>query len=151
MWNLICENYQCPIFVISFCYTTLFFLYRESVKVYTDILEKVFKFLYHVSGQLGIHGLCKSSYVIEEDEHSTELSVTQVVDIRGCRQRAEINTGMALAIENELSKQVSLQLAASVLNTICCCLCVFKACYNTLVSMYNLINCSPQSIILSVL
>lgn len=51
--------------------------------------------------------------MIEEDEHSTELSVTQAVDIRDCRQRAEINTGMALAIENELSKQVSLQLAVS--------------------------------------
>ncbi|XP_041912175.1 vitellogenin 3, phosvitinless [Alosa sapidissima] len=64
--------------------------------------------------ELGIHGLCKSSYVIEEDEHSTELSVTQVVDIRGCRQRAEISTGMALAIENELSKQRGERIVATV-------------------------------------
>ncbi|KAL2090106.1 hypothetical protein ACEWY4_014794 [Coilia grayii] len=64
--------------------------------------------------ELSIHGLCKSAYVLEEDEQPSELTVTQVIDISACRQKAELSTGMALAVENELSKQRGPRIVASV-------------------------------------
>ncbi|XP_063057790.1 vitellogenin 3, phosvitinless [Engraulis encrasicolus] len=64
--------------------------------------------------ELGLHGLCKSSYVLEEDDHASALTVTQLVDVSSCRQKAEILTGMAGMVENELSMQRGPRIVASV-------------------------------------
>ncbi|XP_035630502.1 vitellogenin 3, phosvitinless [Oncorhynchus keta] len=55
--------------------------------------------------EIGIHGLCQSTYANEEDENSQELSVTQIVDINNCKKKAAICRGMALAVDNKLSKE----------------------------------------------
>lgn len=56
--------------------------------------------------QLGIHGVCQSSYAVEENSNAKELKVTQMVDITNCQQPAALYRGMALAPEDKLSKQV---------------------------------------------
>uniref|UniRef100_A0AAZ3NSF7 Vitellogenin domain-containing protein n=1 Tax=Oncorhynchus tshawytscha TaxID=74940 RepID=A0AAZ3NSF7_ONCTS len=55
--------------------------------------------------EFGIHGLCQSTYANEEDANSQELSVTQIVDINNCKKKAAIYRGMALAVDNKLSKE----------------------------------------------
>ncbi|XP_041695037.2 vitellogenin 3, phosvitinless [Coregonus clupeaformis] len=55
--------------------------------------------------EFGIHGLCQSTYAIEEDANSQELSVTQIVDINNCKEKAAIYRGMALAVDDKLSKE----------------------------------------------
>ncbi|XP_029534705.1 vitellogenin 3, phosvitinless [Oncorhynchus nerka] len=55
--------------------------------------------------ELGIHGLCQSTYANEEDANSQQLSVTQIVDINNCKKKAAICRGMALAVDNKLSKE----------------------------------------------
>ncbi|KAI7795403.1 vitellogenin C [Triplophysa rosa] len=55
--------------------------------------------------ELGIHGVCQSSYSVEEDSSAKELLVTQMVDISNCQQPAALYRGMALAPEDKLSKQ----------------------------------------------
>ncbi|XP_012677088.2 vitellogenin 3, phosvitinless [Clupea harengus] len=80
---------------------------------FLQVTVKTTQKVYELEEQ-GIHGLCKSNYVIEEDEHTSELAVTQVVDISGCRQKAEVSTGMALAIEDEISKAKGDRIVASV-------------------------------------
>nr|BAM22590.1 phosvitinless vitellogenin [Salvelinus leucomaenis] len=55
--------------------------------------------------EVGIHGLCQSTYANEEDANSQELSVTQIVDINNCKEKAAIYRGMALAVDNKLSKE----------------------------------------------
>nr|XP_046155261.1 vitellogenin 3, phosvitinless [Oncorhynchus gorbuscha] len=55
--------------------------------------------------EIGIHGLCQSTYANEEDANSQELSVTQIVDINNCKKKAAICRGMALAVDNKLSKE----------------------------------------------
>uniref|UniRef100_A0AAY4ERJ3 Vitellogenin domain-containing protein n=1 Tax=Denticeps clupeoides TaxID=299321 RepID=A0AAY4ERJ3_9TELE len=53
----------------------------------------------------GIHGLCQSNYIAEEDEHEQTLTLHRVVDVTNCRQKAAVTVGLALASENEPSKQ----------------------------------------------
>ncbi|XP_039509562.1 vitellogenin 3, phosvitinless [Pimephales promelas] len=55
--------------------------------------------------ELGIHGVCQSSYIVEEDSNAKELMVTQMVDIKNCQQPAALYRGMAHAPEDKLSKQ----------------------------------------------
>uniref|UniRef100_A0A673ZE24 Vitellogenin 3, phosvitinless n=1 Tax=Salmo trutta TaxID=8032 RepID=A0A673ZE24_SALTR len=55
--------------------------------------------------EFGIHGLCQSTYANVEDANSQELSVTQIVDINNCKKKAAIYRGMALAVDNKLSKE----------------------------------------------
>ncbi|KAA0707984.1 Vitellogenin [Triplophysa tibetana] len=55
--------------------------------------------------ELGIHGVCQSSYSVQEDSSAKELLVTQMVDISNCQQPAALYRGMALATEDKLSKQ----------------------------------------------
>ncbi|XP_036375440.1 vitellogenin 3, phosvitinless [Megalops cyprinoides] len=55
--------------------------------------------------EVGIHGICQSHYFIEENTSSKELFITQVVDISNCQEKAEIYTGMALAIKNKNCKE----------------------------------------------
>lgn len=55
---------------------------------------------------MGIHGVCHSAYVIEENAEAKELYVAQHVDIKNCQQKAEIYQGMALTQESKLSREV---------------------------------------------
>ncbi|TRY57433.1 hypothetical protein DNTS_031422, partial [Danionella cerebrum] len=64
--------------------------------------------------ELGIHGVCQSSYTIEEDSTAKELQVTQVVDTNKCQQPAAVYRGMALALEDKLSKQRGESVASTV-------------------------------------
>lgn len=61
-----------------------------------------------ISSQVGIHGICHSAYVIEENEEAKELHVTQNIDIKNCQQKAEIYQGMALTQESKSSREVCL-------------------------------------------
>ncbi|KAM3876377.1 vitellogenin 3, phosvitinless [Diretmus argenteus] len=55
--------------------------------------------------EVGIHGLCQSNYVIEENMETKDMTITQVVDINNCRQKAEIYRGMAVAVVDKMSKE----------------------------------------------
>uniref|UniRef100_A0AAY4EV52 Vitellogenin domain-containing protein n=1 Tax=Denticeps clupeoides TaxID=299321 RepID=A0AAY4EV52_9TELE len=54
----------------------------------------------------GIHGLCQSNYIAEEDEHEQTLTLHRVVDVTNCRQKAAVTVGLALASENEPSDNI---------------------------------------------
>lgn len=60
--------------------------------------------------QVSIHGRCRSSYSTEENMATRAMTITQVVDLNGCKERAEMYRGMAAAVLDEVAKQV------------CCCL-----------------------------
>uniref|UniRef100_A0A4W4HEN6 Vitellogenin domain-containing protein n=1 Tax=Electrophorus electricus TaxID=8005 RepID=A0A4W4HEN6_ELEEL len=64
--------------------------------------------------EVGIHGVCQSSYVIEENTTTKELYVTQVVDIANCQQKVAIYDGMALTEENKISKERGENVVATV-------------------------------------
>nr|WPD49408.1 vitellogenin [Sinibrama taeniatus] len=68
--------------------------------------------------ELGIHGVCQSSYTVEEDSNAKELIVTQMVDINNCQQPAALYSGMALAPEDKLSKQVCVKFHYSSLQSL---------------------------------
>nr|UPC69857.1 vitellogenin C [Opsariichthys bidens] len=55
--------------------------------------------------ELGIHGVCQSSYTVEEDSKAKVLIVTKMVDVTNCQQPAAWYSGMALAPEDKLSRQ----------------------------------------------
>uniref|UniRef100_H3C2Y7 Vitellogenin 3, phosvitinless n=1 Tax=Tetraodon nigroviridis TaxID=99883 RepID=H3C2Y7_TETNG len=55
--------------------------------------------------EVGIHGMCQSSYVTEMDRKTKDLSITQVVDVSNCREKAALYTGMAMAVLDNISKQ----------------------------------------------
>ncbi|KAI5614684.1 vitellogenin 3, phosvitinless precursor, partial [Silurus asotus] len=79
-----------------------------------NIVRGILKFL-HVTvkttqriyelDELGIHGICHSAYVIEENEADKELHVTQNVDIKNCHQKAEVYQGMSLSQESKISRE----------------------------------------------
>lgn len=50
--------------------------------------------------------MCQSTYVTEMNNETKELSVTQVVDIHNCRDKAAKYTGVAMAVLDDVSKQV---------------------------------------------
>ncbi|XP_062306996.1 vitellogenin 3, phosvitinless isoform X1 [Osmerus eperlanus] len=55
--------------------------------------------------EAGIHGLCQSIYAIVEDVKSKDLAITQTVDINNCQEKAALYRGMALAVEDKMSKE----------------------------------------------
>uniref|UniRef100_A0A673LG27 Vitellogenin-like n=1 Tax=Sinocyclocheilus rhinocerous TaxID=307959 RepID=A0A673LG27_9TELE len=67
--------------------------------------------------ELGIHGVCQSSYTVEEDSSAKELIVTQMVDITNCQQPAALYRGMTLAPEDKLSKQRGESVVSTVKHT----------------------------------
>ncbi|XP_046713777.1 vitellogenin 3, phosvitinless [Silurus meridionalis] len=79
-----------------------------------NIVRGILKFL-HVTvkttqriyelDEVGIHGICHSAYVIEENEADKELHVIQNVDIKNCHQKAEVYQGMALSQESKFSRE----------------------------------------------
>ncbi|XP_073681839.1 vitellogenin-like [Garra rufa] len=67
--------------------------------------------------ELGIHGVCQSSYTVEEDSNAKELIVSQMIDISNCQQPAALYRGMALAPEDKLSKQRGENVVSTVKHT----------------------------------
>lgn len=61
-----------------------------------------------ISFQTTIHGKCPSYYSTVTHEDTSNMTVTQVVDIAGCREKAEIYSGMAAAVLDNVVKQVCL-------------------------------------------
>ncbi|XP_027016008.1 vitellogenin 3, phosvitinless isoform X1 [Tachysurus fulvidraco] len=88
-----------------------------------NIVRGILKFL-HVTvkttqqiyelDEVGIHGICHSAYVIEENAADNELYVTQSIDIKNCHQKAEIYQGMALAQESKMSRERGENVVATV-------------------------------------
>ncbi|XDV51975.1 hypothetical protein PO909_020760 [Leuciscus waleckii] len=67
--------------------------------------------------ELGIHGVCQSTYTVEEDSNAKELIVTQMVDIKNCQQPAALYSGMAHAPEDKFSKQRGESVVSTVKHT----------------------------------
>nr|CEF90400.1 vitellogenin [Sparus aurata] len=55
--------------------------------------------------EIGIHGKCQSNYAIEEDTETKDMTITQVVDVSGCREKAAMYRGMATAVLDQVSQQ----------------------------------------------
>ncbi|KAE8294103.1 Vitellogenin [Larimichthys crocea] len=55
--------------------------------------------------EVGIHGKCQSNYATEENVETHDLTITQVVDLNGCSEKAAIYRGMATAVVDEVAKQ----------------------------------------------
>ncbi|XP_037554173.1 vitellogenin 3, phosvitinless [Nematolebias whitei] len=55
--------------------------------------------------EFGLHGKCQSNYAIEEDTKTNDWTVTQVVDVTNCREKAEMFRGMAHAMDDKLSEE----------------------------------------------
>ena len=56
--------------------------------------------------QLGLHGLCQSNYAVEENA-AKEMTITQVVDVTACREKAVFYRGMATAVPDQVAAEVS--------------------------------------------
>ncbi|XP_070765014.1 vitellogenin 3, phosvitinless [Enoplosus armatus] len=55
--------------------------------------------------EVGIHGKCQSNYATEENVETKDMTITQVVDVSDCREKAAIYRGMATAVLDKVSKQ----------------------------------------------
>uniref|UniRef100_A0A3Q3K2X2 Vitellogenin domain-containing protein n=1 Tax=Monopterus albus TaxID=43700 RepID=A0A3Q3K2X2_MONAL len=55
--------------------------------------------------ELGIHGMCQSNYVIEESGKAQDVTITKVMDVSNCRERADMYSGMATAVFDSLARQ----------------------------------------------
>lgn len=55
--------------------------------------------------EIGIHGKCQSTYATEENMETKDMTITQVVDINNCREKAAIYRGMATAVLDKVAKQ----------------------------------------------
>ncbi|XP_040896099.1 vitellogenin 3, phosvitinless [Toxotes jaculatrix] len=55
--------------------------------------------------EVGIHGKCQSNYATEENKETRDMTITQVVDVTNCREKAAIYRGMASAVLDQISKQ----------------------------------------------
>ncbi|XP_077390473.1 vitellogenin 3, phosvitinless isoform X2 [Festucalex cinctus] len=55
--------------------------------------------------EVGIHGMCQSNYAIEENKETRDMTITQVVDVTNCREKAERYRGMATAVLDDISKK----------------------------------------------
>uniref|UniRef100_A0A8D3CBF9 Vitellogenin 3, phosvitinless n=1 Tax=Scophthalmus maximus TaxID=52904 RepID=A0A8D3CBF9_SCOMX len=55
--------------------------------------------------EMGIHGKCQSNYATEEDKETKDMTITQVVDLSNCREKAAIYRGMATAVLDQVAKQ----------------------------------------------
>lgn len=61
-------------------------------------------FLWHF--QESIHGICKNDYIQIKDVHTGVVTLRRIVDLQSCRVRAVLDTGMASAVPNALSRTV---------------------------------------------
>ncbi|XP_073332486.1 vitellogenin 3, phosvitinless [Pagrus major] len=55
--------------------------------------------------EVGIHGKCQSNYATEENTETKDMTITQVVDVGACKEKAAIYRGMATAVLDQVSKQ----------------------------------------------
>ncbi|KAM7409515.1 hypothetical protein PAMA_001141 [Pampus argenteus] len=55
--------------------------------------------------EVGIHGKCQSNYATEENVKTKDMTITQVVDIGNCREKAAIYRGVATAVLDKVAKQ----------------------------------------------
>uniref|UniRef100_A0A672HI71 Vitellogenin 3, phosvitinless n=1 Tax=Salarias fasciatus TaxID=181472 RepID=A0A672HI71_SALFA len=55
--------------------------------------------------EIGIHGICQTNYAIEGIPEGEDVTVTQVVDVSNCREKAEMYKGMAAAMPDKSSRQ----------------------------------------------
>ncbi|KAG8003726.1 Vitellogenin [Nibea albiflora] len=55
--------------------------------------------------EVSIHGKCQSSYATEENAETKDMTITQVVDLNDCSERAAIYRGMATAVLDKVAKQ----------------------------------------------
>ncbi|KAM9848894.1 vitellogenin 3, phosvitinless [Aulostomus maculatus] len=55
--------------------------------------------------ETGIHGKCLSNYATEENMETKDMTITQVVDVSNCREKAAIYRGMATAVIDRISQQ----------------------------------------------
>ncbi|CAJ1060716.1 vitellogenin 3%2C phosvitinless [Xyrichtys novacula] len=60
---------------------------------------------YYELEEIGIHGKCQSNYATEENMETKDMTITQVVDINNCREKAAIYRGMATAVLDKVAKQ----------------------------------------------
>lgn len=81
-------------------------LYHQRYSVIWNVIQYYKICFVIISSQVGIHGICHSAYVIEENAEANELYVTQNIDIKNCHQKAEVYEGMALAQESKLNREV---------------------------------------------
>lgn len=58
--------------------------------------------------QMTIHGKCPSYYSTMTHKDTGDMTITQVVDIAGCKEKAEMYSGMAAAVLDDVTKQVHL-------------------------------------------
>lgn len=54
--------------------------------------------------EASIHGMCQSNYATERDVNTTDMHITQVVDVSNCKEKAAIYRGMATAVLDQDSK-----------------------------------------------
>ncbi|XP_068563229.1 vitellogenin 3, phosvitinless [Cebidichthys violaceus] len=54
--------------------------------------------------EAGIHGNCQSNYATEVNAETKDMTITQVVDVNNCREKADIYRGMATAVLDEDAK-----------------------------------------------
>ncbi|XP_061680894.1 vitellogenin 3, phosvitinless [Syngnathoides biaculeatus] len=64
--------------------------------------------------EAGIHGMCQSNYAIEENKETRDMTITQVVDVTNCREKAERYRGMATAVLDDISKKRGDSIATTV-------------------------------------
>ncbi|XP_074491254.1 vitellogenin 3, phosvitinless [Sebastes fasciatus] len=55
--------------------------------------------------EAGIQGKCQSSYATEENAETKDMTITQVVDVNTCKEKAALYRGMATAVLDQVSKQ----------------------------------------------
>lgn len=51
--------------------------------------------------------MCQSHYTIEENKETKDMSVTKVVDVDNCREKAAVYSGLATAVLDEAARRVS--------------------------------------------
>ncbi|XP_058494704.1 vitellogenin 3, phosvitinless [Solea solea] len=64
--------------------------------------------------EVSIHGKCQSSYATEENKETKDMTITQVVDLSNCREKAAIYRGMATAVLDHVAKQRGESVVSSV-------------------------------------
>uniref|UniRef100_A0A3P8VDW2 Vitellogenin 3, phosvitinless n=1 Tax=Cynoglossus semilaevis TaxID=244447 RepID=A0A3P8VDW2_CYNSE len=64
--------------------------------------------------EVGIHGMCQSHYTIEENKETKDMSVTKVVDVDNCREKAAVYSGLATAVLDEAARRRGESIATTV-------------------------------------
>ncbi|XP_065812413.1 vitellogenin 3, phosvitinless [Labrus bergylta] len=60
---------------------------------------------YYQLEEFGIHGKCQSNYATEKNVTTKDMTITQVVDLNNCKEKAAIYRGIASAVLDKVSKQ----------------------------------------------